>query len=157
MVPASAVASSMALARGPDPRSSSATSPSDGPLSRGDRLTGHYFCIQGRTELTLVIEDARGDEIEAIFEFVYRGGTPGHAPAEGSYRMHGTLDRRTGKLALEAGDWIAQPQNYATVDLEGTLSTDPSGTQTYRGRVKPPGGVGCSTFHVTRRAVLPSR
>lgn len=156
MAPATAVASSVALVRGPEPKSvPMAAATRDGPLASGDRLTGHYTCSQGRTELTLVIEEVRGDEVFAVFDFNYRGGTSGHAPAAGRYRMHGTLDRQSGELPLEADEWIDQPSGYVTVDLEGTLTTA-GGTQTYKGRVKAPRGSTCSTFYVTRRAVLPS-
>lgn len=157
MVPATAVASSVALVRGPGKPMPLATAVGDAPFAPGDRLTGSYTCTQGRTELTLVIEDVRGNDVSVVFEFAYRGGTPGHAAAAGKYRMHGTLQRETGELALEAGDCIVQPNNYVTVDLEGTITTDRSGLQTYKGRVIPPDGDGCTTFHVTRRAVIPSR
>jgi len=158
MVPATAVASAVALVRGPGGKPMPlAPAAGDAPFAAGDRLTGSYTCTQGRTELTLVIEDVRGDDVSVVFEFAYRGATPGHAAASGRYRMQGTLDRKTGKLDLEAGDWIEQPNGYVTVDLEGTIATDASGLQTYKGRVIPPPGGGCTTFHVTRRAVIPSR
>lgn len=157
MVPAAAVASSVALVRGPEAKSMPlAGATSDVPLASGDRFTGSYVCSQGRTELTLVIDDVRGDDVSVVFDFAYRGGTPGHAPASGRYRMHGTVDRRTGKLDLEAGEWIDQPNGYVTVDMEGTITTDRSGLQTYKGRILATGS-SCTTFHVTRRAVIPSR
>jgi hypothetical protein len=113
----------------------------DGPLRRGDRLKGHYWCAQGRTELTLVIEDLQGDAVAAIFEFDYPG-SPANAGAEGSFRMRGTFDVRTGALELKADRWIDRPDGYVAVDLVGKLSQRGSVT----GRVIGPG---CSTFALT--------
>ncbi len=122
---------------------------SDGPLVKGDRLKGHYYCSQGRTELTLVIEDARADEIDAVFEFAFAGSAT-HKAAAGSYRMHGNLDRKSGALRLVAGDWIDQPEGHGTVDLSGVVAT--TGTQqSYKGSViAPDRGSSCSTFLVTK-------
>lgn len=156
MAPATAVASSVALVRGPEPKSIPiAATAGEGPLAAGDRLTGHYVCTQGRTDLTIAVEDVRGDDVFVVFEFAYDGRTPGHAAAAGSYRMHGRLDRRSGKLDLTADEWIDRPGGYVTVDLRGTLTTE-GNTQTYKGAVKSSLGSGCSTFHVSRQAVLPS-
>lgn len=113
----------------------------DAPFGRGDRLGGHYVCAQGRTELTLVIEDLEGNDVSAIFEFDYPGGGGTHTPASGSFRMHGSFDSRTRALRLDGDVWIEQPDGYVMVGLVGTVSK--SGT--IDGTVKGPG---CSTFYL---------
>ena len=113
----------------------------DAPFDRGDRLGGHYVCAQGRTELTLVIEDLEGNDVSAIFEFDYPGGGGTHTPASGSFRMHGSFDSRTRALRLDGDRWIEQPDGYVMVGLVGTVSK--SGT--IDGIVKGPG---CSTFYL---------
>ena len=123
----------------------------DGPLDRGDRLKGQYFCAQGRTELTLVIEDLDGDEVAAIFEFDYPGGGGTSAPASGSYRMHGSFDANSHALRLDGDRWIEQPDGYVMVGLVGTVSKSGSITGTVK-------GPGCSTFYVSgpRRPEAPA-
>jgi hypothetical protein len=113
----------------------------DAPLARGDRYHGHYWCAQGRTELTLVVEDVNDDALEAIFEFDFPG-SPAHTAAVGSYRMRGTWDNRARTLHLKGERWIDQPGGYAMVDLTGAISA----TGTISGRVTGPG---CTTFTVT--------
>jgi hypothetical protein len=113
----------------------------DAPFERGDRFAGHYVCAQGRTELTLVIEDLDGTEVSAIFEFDYPGGGGTHAPASGSFRMHGSVDPRTGAVHLDGDRWIEQPDGYAMVGLVGQVSK----TGSISGTVKGPG---CSNFYL---------
>lgn len=117
---------------------------SDVPFERGDRYRGHYWCAQGRTELTLVIEDiGDDDEIEAIFEFDFPG-SPAYSPAVGSYRMRGTWDARSKTLRLKAHSWIDQPAGYMMVDLSGTVM----GSGAISGRVTGT-GASCTTFTVS--------
>ena len=111
----------------------------DAPFERGDRFSGHYVCAQGRTELTLVIEDLVGTDVSAIFEFDYPGGGGSHAPASGSFRMHGSIDPGSGAMHLDGDRWIEQPDGYAMVSLLGTVSK----TGSISGTVKGPG---CSSF-----------
>ena len=113
----------------------------DAPFDRGDRLGGHYVCAQGRTELTLVIEDLEGNDVSAIFEFDYPGGGGTHTPASGSFRMHGSFDSRTHALRLDGDRWLDQPDGYVMVGLVGTISK----TGAIAGTVKGPG---CSTFYL---------
>ena len=113
----------------------------DAPFDRGDRFAGHYVCAQGRTELTLVIEDLDGTEVSAIFEFDYPGGGGTHAPASGSYRMHGSFDPRSGAVHLDPDRWVEQPDGYVMVGLVGQVSR----TGSISGTVKGPG---CSTFYL---------
>lgn len=113
----------------------------DAPFERGDRLTGHYVCAQGRTELTLVIEDVDGDEVGALFEFDYPGGGGANAPASGSFRMRGSIDPASRAVRLEADRWIEQPDGYAMVGLVGSVSKSGS----MAGTVKGPG---CTSFYL---------
>lgn len=129
---ASSASPELLVARAPSP---------DAPFVRGDRLGGHYVCAQGRTELTLVIEDLSGNDVSAIFEFDYPGGGGTHTPASGSYRMHGSFEPRTRSLRLEGDRWIEQPDGYVMVGLVGTVAK--SGT--INGTVNGPG---CSTFYL---------
>jgi len=122
----------------------------DAPFDRGDRFAGHYVCAQGRTELTLVIEDLDGTEVSAIFEFDYPGGGGTHAPASGSYRMHGSVDPRSGVVHLDPERWIEQPDGYVMVGLVGQVSR----TGSISGAVKGPG---CSTFYLDAPARGPSK
>jgi hypothetical protein len=129
-----------------EPRRSRATAATgEMPFQRGDRLSGHYMCSQGRTELTLVVEDVDGDDVSAIFEFDYAGGGGGaggsHAPAGGSFRMHGAFDARSRALRLDGDRWLEQPDGYAMVGLVGTVSS----TGSVSGTVK---GAGCTSFYV---------
>lgn len=118
----------------------------DLPFDRGERFTGYYICAQGRTELTLVIEDIDGDDVDAIFEFTF-AGSASYGPAEGSYRMRGTYEPRTRTLRLDADSWIDQAPGYQMVNLVGNVSP----SRTISGRLS--GAPGCSTFSVspTRR------
>ncbi len=117
---------------------------SDAPFDRGDRLRGHYWCAQGRTELTLVIEDVQGEDVSAIFEFDYVGGGPGggtHDPASGSFRVHGAFDASAGTLRLDGDRWIDHPDGYMMVGLVGKVAK----TGSISGTVKGPG---CTTFYL---------
>lgn len=87
----------------------------DAPFDRGDRFAGHYVCAQGRTELTLVIEDLDGEDVSAIFEFDYPGGGGANAPASGSFRMRGSFDASSRAIHLDGDRWIEQPDGYAMV------------------------------------------
>jgi hypothetical protein len=125
---------------------------SHAPFERGDRLSGHYVCAQGRTELTLVIEDLDGDDVSALFEFDYPGGGGSHAPAAGSFRMRGSVDHDSRALRLDGETWVERPEGYAMVGLVGTVSKSGS----IAGTVKGPG---CSTFYLDgpRRAKSAAR
>jgi len=115
----------------------------DAPFERGDRLRGHYWCAQGRTELTLVIEDVDGEAVSGIFEFDYPGGGTTD-PANGSFRVRGALDASTPSgptLRLDGVRWIEQPDGYMMVGLVGTVSK----TGSISGTVK---GAGCTTFYL---------
>jgi hypothetical protein len=118
----------------------------DAPFERGDRFRGHYWCSQGRTELTLVIEDLDEANLTALFEFDYPGGVS-NEPASGSYRMRGSFDPQSLAVRLKGERWIEQPDGYVMVDLVGAMSKSGS----LSGSVSGPG---CSTFYLdgARRA-----
>ena len=118
-----------------------AVASSAGAFVRGDRLSGHYMCSQGRTELTLVVEDVEGDDVTAIFEFDYPGGGGNSTPAGGSFRMHGSFDARSRALRLDGDRWMEQPDGYVMVGLVGIVSTSGS----ISGTVKGPG---CTSFYL---------
>jgi len=109
------------------------------PFERGDRLTGHYWCAQGRTEATLLIEDIGEDAFDAIFEFSFPGSAT-YDPAEGSYRVRGTYDARSRKLKLVHDRWLEQPVGYNMVDFAGEVGRAGGVTGTISG------APGCSTF-----------
>jgi hypothetical protein len=134
--PAALAAATAPVASPPRPRLAT----SDAPFDRGDHLRGHYWCAQGRTELTLVIEDIDGDDVTAIFEFDYPGGGT-TTPASGSYRMRGAFDMRTRALRLDPNRWLEQPDGYVMVGLVGTVSKSGSITGTVK-------GPGCTTFYL---------
>ena len=81
---------------------------------------GTYICGQGLTNLTLVISQGNTSDISAIFKF--SANKNNLSVPSGSFRMTGTYDNRTGKIVLEATQWINRPAGYVTVDLIGKIS-----------------------------------
>ena len=106
---------------------------------------GSYDCAQGRTGLTLTVEEAGSpDSITALFNFYAVPENPG-VPA-GCYEMAGVLDQRTRLLDLRAGRWLLRPFNYVTVDMRGTFDAD---FTRLTGRIAGPG---CTGFELRRVA-----
>lgn len=125
-----------------------------GGLDFAGRWEGTYVCGQGVTGLTLrVVDESNGnvDQVSAVFSF--------HAVAEnpsvpsGEFTMSGQVDRARQRLALRAGQWVDQPPNYVTVDLDGTGAVSATGTMVLTGSVIGPG---CSSFSLTRTDPPPS-
>ena len=142
MISANALALAVPPTSSTAPAARSRLGASEAPFDRGDHLRGHYWCAQGRTELTLVIEDIDGNDVSAIFEFDYPGGgTTSTSPASGSYRMRGAFDMHTHALRLDPHRWVEQPDGYVMVGLVGTVSKSGS----ISGTVKGPG---CTTFYL---------
>lgn len=141
MISAEAVALAGATTRSPSAQPMRIRASSDAPFERGDRLSGHYVCAQGRTEATLVIEDVDGDDVGALFELDYPGGGGSNAPASGSFRMRGSIDPRSRVVRLEGDRWVEQPVGYVMVGLVGTVSK----TGSIAGTVKGPG---CTSFYL---------
>ncbi len=102
---------------------------------------GTYECAQGPTGLRLTIDDSRGGDVGASFEYFPEGGNPD--VATGSYTMTGT--NADGALALEGNEWLVQGDD-AMVGLEAEVG-DRSDTEALEGTVV---GDGCSTFSLDR-------
>jgi len=98
---------------------------------------GHYFCLQGRTSLTLKINLAQKNA-DAIFEFVTDKNV------KGSFNMSGSFDKDNKTIDLYGKDWIEQPGRFLVVDLKGTFNDNFS---TLSGSILTDG---CSTFEVSR-------
>lgn len=89
----------------------------DDALHRGERFTGQYWCAQGRTDMTLIVDDVDGPDVDVIFDFHHR-----ETGVAGSYHMRGSYDRRTRTLRLHGDRWISQPEGYIMIDLFGTMT-----------------------------------
>lgn len=111
------------------------------PVDVSGRYVGAYECPQGKTGLTLSIEQFDGGRLEAVFEFGPHPTNP-DVP-DGSFRMRGATavgDRV--RLEATEEDWIEQPEGYVTVDLQGQLV----GAELSGEIINPE----CSVFHVVR-------
>lgn len=102
---------------------------------------GHYYCGQGLTNLRLEVEAKSANNISAIFNFSAHPDNPG-VPA-GSFRMAGFL-HGSDQLILKGDQWLRQPRNFRTVDLQGTVDY---GDNRIRGRVTTQS---CDTFELAR-------
>lgn len=85
----------------------------------GSVWTGGYTCAQGTTNATLTVVQRGGDRVTAIFTFAHEATRVG-----GAYWLHGSVNAVTREINWATGDWIAQPPDYMTVGLRGTVSTD---------------------------------
>jgi hypothetical protein len=92
-------------------------------FERGDRLEGHYWCAQGKTALTIVVDEVDSDGFDAVVAFDF-AGAPGFAPAAGSFRTRGTLDERSGQVVFTPTEWIERPRNYVMVEYRGRRAKD---------------------------------
>ena len=106
---------------------------------------GTYTCGQGNTALTLTIAALDKERVSALFHFEAAPDNPG-VPS-GCFEMSGRFDARTGRLALAPGFWIARPQGYEMVGLEGQLGAD---GMAMSGRVDHPT---CTSFQLVRRVI----
>ena len=112
---------------------------------------GSYDCAQGRTGLTLTLEEATLEEeagspgsITALFNFYAVPENP--AVPVGCFEMSGLLDRRTRVVDLRAGRWLLRPFTYVVVDMQGTFN---AGFTRLTGRIAGPG---CTDFELRRVA-----
>jgi hypothetical protein len=112
------------------------------PWRRGQKLRGFYYCTQGKTTLTVTVDEVSGDDVDATAEFTFPGSGSRFPPARGSWRMRGSFDAGKRTVRLEADAWIDQPDDYTLVDFAGKV--DPEGG--IRGTVD---GEGCSSFMLT--------
>lgn len=85
----------------------------------GSVWTGGYACAQGTTNATLTVVQRGGDRVTAIFTFAHEATRVG-----GAYWLHGSVNAVTREINWATGDWIAQPPDYMTVGLRGTVTTD---------------------------------
>ncbi|MBY0360965.1 MAG: hypothetical protein K2X45_03595 [Phreatobacter sp.] len=105
---------------------------------------GTYTCLQGRTGLTLTIDEASPERVRATFHFYADPSNP--AVPSGCFSQTGRYDPATRRLTLAGGRWIVRPRDYETVGLTGTL--DRVGA-VLSGRVTQ--AEGCTTFRLERR------
>lgn len=115
-----------------------------GPAAITGTWTGTYTCLQGRTGLTLTIDEASPDQVRATFHFYADPSNPG-VPS-GCFNQTGSYDPATRRLTLAGGRWIVRPRDYETVGLVGTLD---SAGAVLAGRVTQ--AEGCTTFRLERR------
>lgn len=106
---------------------------------------GIYTCAQGNTALTLTINRVGKDEVRALFHFQAAPDNPG-VPS-GCYELTGRVAAPSGRFTLTPSFWIAQPQGYMMVGLEGTIRAD---GMAMSGRVTDPS---CTTFQLARRQI----
>ncbi len=114
---------------------------------------GSYDCAQGRTGLTLTLEEATLEQVgspgqvAALFNFYAVPENP-RVPT-GCFEMSGLLDRRTRLVDLRAGRWLLRPFTYVAVDMRGTFDAD---FTRLTGHIAGPG---CTGF-VLRRVAAPT-
>jgi hypothetical protein len=107
---------------------------------------GFYTCNQGLTAVTLTVQPD-GEQWSGLFSF---GPDKANKDVpEGQYEL--TIADDAGEISFIAGDWIAQPAGYVTVDLRGRMSAD---LTTIAGQVD---FEGCDWFAVTRQTPLPAQ
>lgn len=83
---------------------------------------GTYVCAQGLTGLTLTISEATPTSARALFHFYADPRNPG-VPT-GCYTMNGGYDPETGRLQLEADEWLLRPRGYRLVNFDGEIDAE---------------------------------
>lgn len=117
-------------------------------LRAGSRFAGSYVCNQGRTLMSLEIDEVEAGEdttdVQATFTFDYVSGRP---RVHGAFRASGTWDPETRTIALTPDEWTEDPSNgWVMVGLHGTLTKD---GRSVTGTIDGPG---CTTFSVKRKS-----
>jgi hypothetical protein len=117
---------------------------------------GSYYCAQGHTGLTLTINAQSGKAFSGLFHFY---APPDNASVpEGCFTVSGRFVTPH-KLVIDGGTWIAHPQDYLTVDLDGVVANSASGS-VITGTVVLPGKYKdmhlCTTFLVTKGPGAPN-
>lgn len=124
------------------------------PFAIGDELKGFYTCAQGRTPMTLTVEDVHEEEeITMIFDFDFKGSATSVA-AQGRYRVRGRYHPDTRQMHLEPDVWLqepAPPAQSTMVSLVGRVSE----TGAYSGTLS--GAPRCTTFSVTPSTKKPAK
>ena len=115
-----------------------------------DTLTGiwrgEYTCAQGRTVMTLAMNQNASGAVRAVMTFSAHPKNP-HVPT-GCFTMNGLYDAKSGALALKQDKWLQQPDaNWYMIDLSGAVSRDGAH---YAGKVGFLYDGLCTTFAVTR-------
>lgn len=106
---------------------------------------GSYTCVDGEhgfyLNITRAVPKAGGGYdvagILGLFPTVTGQGGPA-GMAAGSFKVSGTLGA-DGALAMTAGDWLIQPPDYGSANLEGTLQKTDSAGYILRGKPVVPG------------------
>ena len=112
---------------------------------------GSYVCLQGKTRLTLIIDSQSNDGFNGYFHFHPPKSNP--VAREGCFGVSGRIDP-AGRVTIDAGQWIARPEGYVTVNLDGRLAGN---GRSMSGDVHGPRGVEtrCQQFRVDRRSPRP--
>ncbi|MCC5997436.1 MAG: hypothetical protein JJU18_13835 [Oceanicaulis sp.] len=119
---------------------------------------GSYVCADGEhgVMLNLSTLNARsenpGFEVKGELSFfpVIGGGEGARADVAGSFEVHGAL-YPDGRLSLQPGAWIIEPEAYGAAGLNGALSQREDGLWQITGA--PADGAGqCSDFIATKAA-----
>lgn len=137
--------------------------PSDGEGISGV-YAGSYLCEDGEHGVVLDIavsprENGNGLRIDGTLGFVpvLAGSGGDFATVVGSFSILGLLGA-DGRIQINAGDWIVQPEGYGAANLRGQLSQRPDGIWQITGRPlagqDASGQERCSDLIATR--VLPS-
>lgn len=109
----------------------------DMPLFQGSRWQGHALCPKGRLAITLVVEVARGREIEASVEL-----DAGDGSGTGTFRVKGSFDPAQSAARLTAEGWIDELADAEPLSFDGKVSE----RSTFQGRAR---GGRCTTFSLT--------
>jgi hypothetical protein len=114
----------------------------------GGDYSGAYTCSQGLTGMTVALRPTGGGEVDATITFFAHPDNPG--VDSGCYAAHGRYDAATGRLVLNPGRWIHQPDaGWRTTALDGAISA----AGAFTGRVLAPGTpTACTTFALQRNA-----
>jgi endonuclease YncB( thermonuclease family) len=113
---------------------------------------GSYECSQGKTSLTLKIDEVNGSEVGAEFNFGPHPNNPG--VPKGRFRLRGIFEQgEYGKrLRFDPSRWIQQPLGWGMVGMKGDLSLE-NGT-TYKGKITSPR---CNGFSLTKSTPIQHR
>lgn len=117
--------------------------PHDGTILTG-LYAGSYLCQDGEHGLYLDIAALTATEggfsVSGVLGFFpVIGGADGQlAHVAGSFTVSGMLSK-DGVIALEADEWLVEPQGYGAAALEGVLSERPDGLWQIEGKPVLPG------------------
>lgn len=101
----------------------------------GQEWKGHYYCSQGRTALSLIIDSVAISDVKARFIFNYNNGG-----AKGSYNLLSKNKLSDKYIVFEPVSWIDRPSNYGMVGLSGEMSNN---GRTFSGKIT---SSGCGSF-----------